>query len=89
MAGLVLVFLGFLVTSYLSRDGSQRGAVQPAFQRQAVLGMVGFTASLLGAILALASYWGGAFYTYIGLAALAIAFIAVFVTGLWFISELW
>jgi hypothetical protein len=47
LAALVLVcFLGFLIASFFNREANQRKVVQGAYQRRAVVGMMGFAESL-------------------------------------------
>jgi hypothetical protein len=89
LAGLVLVYLGFLIGSFETYRPEQQRAVREKYQRRAVLGLIGFAASLLAAVLALSSYWGGPAFVYIGLIALGLSFLTVFVTGLSSVGAMW
>jgi hypothetical protein len=89
LAGLILVYLGFLIGSFEAYLPEQQRAVRSRYRRRAIFALIGFAASLAAAILALSGYWGGDGFVYAGLVFLAVAFITVFVTGLSSISVMW
>jgi len=82
LAGLVLVYIGFLTNAYQAYRPLDRPAVRAQYQRLAVFALIGFTASLLAAVLGLISYWLGCGFIYAGLVFLAISFVTVFVMAI-------
>jgi phosphate/sulfate permease len=57
LAGLMLVFLGGVLTGYDSYDTAQKKAVRDKYKRRARLTLIGFSAALLSAALALLADW--------------------------------
>jgi hypothetical protein len=57
LAGLLLVFLGFAVTSFEGYSKQEQGAVRPRYQRRAWLAFAGFGVSVLAAIFGILGKW--------------------------------
>lgn len=56
LAGLILVFLGALITSFESRINPAEATVKK-YKKRACIALSGFFASLLSAVLAMGTYW--------------------------------
>lgn len=57
LAGLLLVFLGSVSTSYGSYQKQEQNAVRSKYQRMAWLGFIGFCLAVLSAFLSIAGKW--------------------------------
>lgn len=57
LAGLILVFLGGILTAYDSYDQVSKDAIRVKYKRRATLAFSGFALSLLSAISALVANW--------------------------------
>jgi hypothetical protein len=57
LAGLILVYLGALSSSYASFDAQQRPSVRGRYQTRAWLAFVGFVIAILAAAFALIGKW--------------------------------
>ena len=57
LAGLILVYLGSIATSYASYDSTQQGSVRLSHQRRIWLAFVGLTFALAAAALAVIAKW--------------------------------
>lgn len=57
LAGLILVFLGGVLTGYESYDAEQKKAVRKKYKHRAILTLIGFSNALLSAGLALSADW--------------------------------
>jgi len=82
LAGLILVFLGNIVSGYESYERQARASVRARFQRRGWFAFVGFTASLLSAFAALAHNWadsGG--LVFVSVAFLILSLVCVFVAA--------
>jgi hypothetical protein len=75
LAGLILVFLGYILTAFDSYDTGGKKAVFAKYRTRAIQSLIGFAAALFAAILSLAAYGEGCVALYYGaLAMLAISF---------------
>jgi hypothetical protein len=76
LAGLILVFLGFVFTAFDAYDEEQKKSVRKKYHARATQSLIGFVAALLSAILSLAAYWEGSSIGlyYSAVAALALSF---------------
>lgn len=78
LAGLILVFLGFVFTAFDSYDETQKRAVRKRYRSQAIQALVGFLAALLAAAVSLFAYsehWPSLYY--VSLSAFAVSFVMV------------
>ncbi|HLA09476.1 MAG TPA: hypothetical protein VJ023_02585 [Pyrinomonadaceae bacterium] len=57
LAGLILVFLGGVLSGYDSYDAVAKNAVRPRYKRRAKVGLAGFIFAMSSAILAFAANW--------------------------------
>ncbi len=57
LAGLILVFLGGIVSAYDAFPQEDRFAVRTVYRRRGALSLAGFLASLVSAIFALTTNW--------------------------------
>jgi hypothetical protein len=82
-AGLVLVFLGGVITAYESYDPTQKSAVRKKYQARAWVAFTGFVTALLSAVAALLASWTEqTAWAHGGVAALAASFVLVLVLAL-------
>jgi hypothetical protein len=57
LAGLILVFLGAVATTFDSYQKAEQNSVKARYQRRAWFAFVGFVFALVSALLALAAKW--------------------------------
>jgi hypothetical protein len=57
LAGLILVYVGSVVTGYATYDPQQQHAVRAAFRRRAWIAIVGFLIAILSAACAVLGKW--------------------------------
>src|SRR5258708_6743194 len=57
LAGLLLVFMGVVATSFQSYDAAGKAEVRGSFKWRALLGLFGFIPSLIAACFSLAGKW--------------------------------
>jgi hypothetical protein len=83
LAGLLLVFLGILFTSYESYDAVQKASVRSKYKTRAIVVFFGFLASLIAASSSLLSNWMfQELMIIVGVCALAISFILLIWTAI-------
>lgn len=90
LAGLILVFLGFVLTSYSLYEAVERSAVRPRYRVQAVLAFSGFCAAVLTALLGLLSDLCPSALSFAlpgGLAFLAVSLSILIVLGVMVVKE--
>jgi len=76
LAGMLLVFLGVLFTSYESYDAVQKATVKSKYKTRAIIVFFGFLASLIAASSALLSNWMlEELMVIVGVCALAVSFV--------------
>lgn len=76
LAGLLLVFLGLLFTSYESYDAVQKASVKSKYKKRIFIVFFGFLASLVAASSALLSNWIlTELMIFMGVCALAVSFV--------------
>jgi hypothetical protein len=73
LAGLILVFLGAISTSFDSYQKTEQSAVRGRYQRRAWFAFIGFSLAILAALLALLAQW----FSQACLALTAVALLAV------------
>ncbi|MCZ6878571.1 MAG: hypothetical protein O7G29_10570 [Acidobacteria bacterium] len=82
LAGLILVFLGGIFTAYSSYGPEQQSSVRDKYKCRARMAFAGFACALASAVSAIMANW---FYPsvllHIGLAALGLSFVLVFVVA--------
>lgn len=91
LAGLVLVFLGALLTSFDGYDAEGQSAVRRKYQRRARLALSGFIAALGSATLALAGFCVPClvrFSLYGGILALFLSFLMVLIVAIIAVNDL-
>jgi uncharacterized membrane protein len=59
LAGLILIYIGTLVTAYTSYDATERKSVREKFLHRAYMALVGLLLALLAAALAIVGKWLG------------------------------
>lgn len=83
LAGLLLVFLGILFTSYESYDAVQKAAVRSRYKRRAIIVFLGFLSSLMAASSAMLSNWiFNELLVVTGVCMLAVSFILLIWTAI-------
>lgn len=75
LAGLILVFLGAISTSFDSYQAAEQNSVRVRYQRRAWFAFIGLCLALLSAVLALLGKWVGSQCA--ALAALAFIVVAI------------
>lgn len=89
LAGLILVFLGAISTSFDSYQKGEQGTVRSRYQRRAWFAFVGFVLALLSALSALSGQWlNQQCLALAGLALLAVAMIWVLLAALFSVREI-
>jgi hypothetical protein len=82
LAGLLLVFLGVLFTSYESYDAVQKATVKSKYKTRGIIVFFGFLASLIAASSALLSNWMfSELMVVTGVCALAVSFVLLIWTA--------
>ena len=75
LAGLILVFLGSISTSFDSYQKAEQSAVRGRYQKRAWFAFIGFVFALLSSALALVGKWGN--YECLGLVAIVLLMVAL------------
>ncbi len=89
IAGLTLVFIGAISTSFSSYETAEQPAVRSRYQWRAWFAFVGFVLAILSTSVALVSKWFGSEYAAIGaLILLSVALIFVLFAGLFAVLEI-
>jgi hypothetical protein len=91
LAGLILVFLGALLTSFDGYGAEGQSAVRRKYQHRAWLALSGFVAALISATLALAGFCipcMARFSLYGGLLALFVSFLMVLIVAIVAVKDL-
>lgn len=89
LAGLVLVFLGQVFTSYDGYDATEKKSVRSKYQTRGVLALIGF---LLAGVSAALGYWaswsGSPGVAWVGSVSLAAAFVFVVIVAVASVQDL-
>ncbi len=89
LAGLILVFLGGVLSGYESYDAIAKQAVRPKYKRRAKVGLAGFVFALSSAILALVANWLlSSWFLPISIACLAASFLLVLVAAIQAVGDI-
>ena len=89
LAGLILVFLGGIFTSYESYDADQQTAVRSKYILRASLALAGFITALLAAGFGLAAHWlCPCSLVYGGAILLSVAFVLILVVAIMAVRDL-
>ena len=89
LAGLILVFLGAIASSFEAYSKQEQTTVKAVYQRRAWFAFVGFALSLSASVSALAAKWlSQACLAFVALVLLAIAFLWVTLAALSAVKEI-
>lgn len=83
LAGLTLVFLGNIATSYQSYNADERSSVRTAYKRRAWSAFFGFISAIAAALCAFGhNWWQATCLVYVAAILLAIAVVCVVVAAI-------
>ena len=89
LAGLVLVFLGGVLTAYETYDAEQKSTIRGRFKRRAWIAFSGFVAALTSASLSLLFHWNPASWVFCGcILSLSVSFAILLVMGFLSLQDL-
>jgi hypothetical protein len=89
LAGLILVFLGGVLSGYESYDAVAKNAVRPRYKRRAKVGLAGFILAMSSAVLAFAANWLlSAFLIPLSIVCLAGSFVLVLIAAIQAVGDI-
>jgi hypothetical protein len=88
LAGLVLVFLGSIITAYDAYETTDKPAVKGKYQRRAWIAFAGFLASLISAGAALAGLLRGGSFTWLIVGLITLGLSAILLVAIALLSVL-
>lgn len=89
LAGLILVFLGNIFTSFNSYDADQQSSVKRKYRMRGLMALAGFVMSLLTAVFGLLSHWWyPTGFVYVAIFTFASAFLLILILASMAVADL-